>query len=235
MANWRRSVSEPEPTTPTPTPKVEVEVEEDFGQTLILQPEVDHRLTKAQREFDDHHYGACVRLIGEIPEATRPPEALELRKRAAAAIEEMRQLQDEVKEGLKAGAYEGLRPRMERYLELKPDDSRFKRLLRQLKDQEAKAHVPSPAAPPVPARAPVELPRVEPESRPAAAAAPAPSGARPAFKTYANQLLRYLQVGAFSGCLLGALIGGFWRPEGYFVGGILGGLLAAANEWFGDK
>ncbi len=244
MANWRRSVtpSEVPAEVPAKPPSPELEVEEDFGQTLILQPEVEHRLTKARAAFEEHPYGACVRIIGEIPADKRGPAVLERKKRAAEVLEELRSIQDDVKVGLKAGRYEGLRARMERYLELKPDDSRFQRLLRQLKEREEKADTAiglTPATPPAPAPAPeVEAAAADeaaPSPEPRAAAPAAPRAARPSFKVYANELLRYLQVGAFAGCLLGALIGGFWRPEGYFVGGIVGGLLAAANEWLGEK
>ena len=91
----------------------------------------------------------------------------------------------------------------------------------------------------MPAETPVETRREKPEPRPRSEprhrTASAAGDTRSSFKAYSNVLLRYIQVGGFAGCLLGALLGGFWRPEGYFVGGILGGLLAAANEWLGDK
>lgn len=202
MAAFRRR--EPEDEAPDPAEEAE------FGDTLILKRETEGLRAEARRAFDGHDFEACVRILGAVHEPFRSPEGRELIERATAAIEEIARLEAVVKQRLADRSYEGLALEIERYLELRPGDAKYAKLLRQLRERGA-------------------------DPKEAARGQAAEPRRKPTFRAYAGELLRYLQVGAFVGGVLGAAVGGFWRPEGYVAGGILGGLLAAANEWLGDR
>ena len=187
--------------------------EEGFGETLILGPEIERRMAEARKALQAHDYFGCVRALSKIPERMRTPEVRKLRERAAMAAEELNRVQSEVKQALRARAYDGLIPKIERFRKLRPGDARYDNVLAQLREREAS--------------------RAGSSKGPHASKGQPRKGFKPkvAFQTHLNELLRYLQVGAFAGGVLGALLGGFWKPEGFLIGGVLGGALASVNEW----
>jgi hypothetical protein len=174
-------------------------------------------MAEARKALGLHDYLGCVRALSKIPEPMRTPEVRALREKAAMAAEELSRIQSEVKKALKVRAYDGLIPMLERFRKLRPGDKRYDKLIAQLREREAggaRSAMRTQAPPKQPGKA---------------------SKAGVSFGRYTPELLRFLQVGAFAGGVLGALLGGFWKPEGFLVGGILGGVLAAANEWMRDR
>ena len=169
-------------------------------------------MREAQELFDRHDYMGCVQRLRRVPKGDRSPDEKRLKARAVDIVEEIGQLKDVLRRGVKAREYDGLLPKAQRYVELKPDDEKYARLCAKLEarenNQPSDSAAPSQDAADVPALGSPEVARF---------------------------LLRYVQVGAFAGAVLGALIGGFWKGEGYFLGGLIGGIGAAANEWLGKK
>lgn len=165
-------------------------------------------LREAQELFDRHDYLGCVQRLKRVPSEERSPQERALKARAAEAVEEIGSLKEALRRGVKEKRYDGLLPKARRYLELKPDDPKYARLCAKLEALEAGGAAP--------------------------AAEPAPPPALGSHEV-GPFLLRYVQVGAFAGAVLGALIGGFWHPQGYFLGGLIGGIVAAVNELHGSR
>jgi len=172
-------------------------------------------LHEARELFERHDYIGCVQRLRRVPGEQRTPDERELKARATDAVEEIGALKDALRRGVRERRYDGLLPKARRYLELKPDDEKYRRLSEKLEQRERRARDEPPA-----------------ETEPAATTVPELGDDRERVQRF---LLRYVQVGAFAGAVCGALIGGFWKPEGYFLGGLIGGIVAAANEWVGER
>jgi serine/threonine protein kinase len=103
------------------------------------QLELDSRLQSARAALAAHDYEAVVSLLEALPAPVRTESCQELLTTGRARIEESAKLAAEVAEQLKSRQYQGLKAKVVRLLELRPD-SKLQALLRQLEKRDAQAH-----------------------------------------------------------------------------------------------
>ena len=87
---------------------------------------------KARALLLECDYAGAVQALELIPDTARPTELRQLLAESTALADECSTLRQEIDDSFKRKKYSRLRPLLERYLKLKPDNAKMQRLLRDL-------------------------------------------------------------------------------------------------------
>ncbi len=105
-------------------------------QTTTVQAE--HSFELAQQHAQNHAFENVIALLDEIPPHLRTPEMIELRKQSLSARNEILALGGEIREAVTQNQTNGLLPKIERLLILKPNYNGALKLAGQLRDKLAR-------------------------------------------------------------------------------------------------
>ena len=127
-----------------------------------LQAERDRLFQIGEQRFTECEYAAAMHYLEQIPEGMRDQPVEELMAITAKSIRELADLSQAIPVALREERYQDLRPLVESYLHLKPEDPQANQLLKRLKRHEATHAQPAvplqaenpPAALSVPAGSP---------------------------------------------------------------------------------
>jgi serine/threonine protein kinase len=93
-----------------------------------VSQERDRLLAEAREQIKGHNYAAILRMLEKCPPPFRTAEIEELLARSQQAITELRQLYSDIKIAWHEGTHNGLLPKVNRYLALRPGDDNIQKV-----------------------------------------------------------------------------------------------------------
>ena len=97
-----------------------------------LEFERGQHFLRAQQSLAERQYEEAVAALERVHHRLRLPEMQQLLDQARGLMEELRTLEDEIRAAVDEGSEQAILPKVQRYVELKPDDQPMRELAEQL-------------------------------------------------------------------------------------------------------
>ncbi|MCA9114714.1 MAG: protein kinase, partial [Planctomycetaceae bacterium] len=105
------------------------------GELAELEMQRNQLLQTAREQAESGHLSEARRYLARIPGPMQTDETRQLAGELAAAVAELKQLAGEIQYAARARLYDGLEQKLNRYLELKPQDQKALALLQKVRER----------------------------------------------------------------------------------------------------